>query len=462
MHRLALVTAYEALEMAGFVPNRTPSSDRKRVGTFYGQAGDDWREVNGSQNISTYAVSSGVRSFANGRINYFFKFCGPSQNMDSACSSSLLAINSACSALWAGDADTVIAGGMSLLTNPDNFAGLSYGRFLSKTGQCKVWDKGADGYCRADGMGSVVIKRLEDAEADNDKILAVILSAATNHSADAVSIPHPHAGSQIENYKQLLNRAGVDPLDVNYVELHGTGTQAGDAIESVSVADGFAPLAPRRRADQRLYVGGVKSNIGHGEAAAGIAALLKVLLMYQKNQIPPHIGIKTEINPRIPKDLEKRNMGLSMTNTPWPRSEGKKRLAVVNSFGAHGGNTTLLLEDAPEGAKVGEDTRPTHVVAVSAKSNKSTLSQHEGPISLPRKEPGCSSRRPVIHDVRPPDAPQPPRGRSRLERRAGAKVSQVVHRCQHRSQRRRGRAAGGACLYGPGRLPQWHRQGPVQ
>lgn len=372
MHRLALVTAYEALEMAGYVPNRTSSTRLGRTGTFYGQASDDWRELNASQNIGTYAVPGGERAFANGRINYFFKFGGPSFNIDTACSSGLAAVNAACSALWSGDADTVLAGGLNIITDPDNYAGLGNGHFLSKTGQCKVWDKDADGYCRADGIGSVVIKRLEDAEADNDDILAVVLSANTNHSADALSITQPHAGAQVDNYTRVLQKCGVNPLSVSYVELHGTGTQVGDAVESESVLGVFAPPGRRHR-DNRLHLGAVKCNIGHGEAAAGISSLLKVLLVYQKNQIPRHIGIQpgSEINPIIPKDLERRNVGLAEGYTPWPRPPGRSRLALVNSFGAHGGNTTLLLEDAPERERLATNARSTHIVAVSAKSKAS-------------------------------------------------------------------------------------------
>ncbi|KAG8527863.1 Type I Iterative PKS [Bacidia gigantensis] len=387
MHRLALVTAYEALEMSGYAPNRTPSTNLKRVGTFYGQASDDWRELNGGQNIGTYAVPGGERAFANGRINYFFKFGGPSFNIDTACSSGLAAVNSACSALWSGEADTVLAGGLSVITNPDNYCMLSQGHFLSKTGQCKVWDKGADGYCRADGIGSVVIKRLEDAEADNDNIIATVCSAFTNHSADALSITQPHAGAQRENYTQVMQDAGVNPLDVSYVELHGTGTQVGDAIESESVSDVFAPLVPRRRADQRLHLGAVKSNIGHAEAAAGIASLLKVLLVYQKGEIPPHVGIKSEFNPILPKDLDKRNVGLNLELVPRPRIPGKNRYTIVNSFGAHGGNTTMLLEDAPEKIKSGEDLRPNFPVAISAKSKIALKSNVEAMISYLDQNP---------------------------------------------------------------------------
>ncbi|KAL2834295.1 hypothetical protein BDW59DRAFT_178759 [Aspergillus cavernicola] len=374
MQRLALVTAYEAMEMAGLVPGRTPSSNPKRIGAIYGQASDDWRELNASQNIGTYAVPGGVRAFGPGRISYFFKFPGPSISVDTACSSGLAAVQVACSVLWAGEADTVLAGGLNIITDPDNYAGLGNGHFLSKTGQCKVWDESADGYCRADGIGSVVIKRLEDAEADNDNIIAVVLSAATNHSAEAISITHPHVGAQKDNYRQVVHSAAINPLDVSYIELHGTGTQAGDAVESESVLDVFAPRSPSRRPDQLLQLGAVKSNIGHGEAAAGIASLLKVLLMYQKNMIPAHIGIHTVINPAIPKDLEQRRAQLTQVNTPWPRPAGKKRVAMVNSFGAHGGNTTILLEDGPErNEKIVREGRSTHIITLSAKSKKSLV-----------------------------------------------------------------------------------------
>ena len=374
--------------MAGYAPNRTPSSRLKRVGTYFGQASDDWRELNGSQNISTYAVPGGERAFANGRINYFFKFAGPSFNLDTACSSGLSAVQAACSALWADEADTVIAGGLNIITDPDNYAGLGNAHFLSKTGQCNVWDKDADGYCRADGIGSVVIKRLEDAEADNDNIIAVALSGATNHSAEAISITHPHAGAQKDNYTQVMQNAGINPLDVSYIELHGTGTQAGDSVESESVGDIFAPNAPRRRPDQKLLLGAVKSNIGHGEAAAGIASFIKLLLIFQKRRIPPHIGIKTEINPTIPKDLlGKRGASLVLENTAWSPPKNKRRYGVVNSFGAHGGNTTMLLEEAPVKSRAGQDPRSTYPIIVSAKGKYSLKANMESLLAYIEHDP---------------------------------------------------------------------------
>ncbi|RDW58538.1 type I polyketide synthase [Aspergillus mulundensis] len=378
MQRLALVTAYEALEMAGFVPNRTPSSHVSRVGTYYGQASDDYREVNASQKIGTYGIPGTERGFGNGRVNYFFDFQGPSFNLDTACSSGLAAVQAACSALWAGEADTVVAGGLNIITNPDIYCMLSKGHFLSKTGQCKVWDIDADGYCRADGVGSVVIKRLDDALADNDVILASIIAGATNHSAESISITQPHAAAQMENYRQVMNKAGVNPLDVSFVELHGTGTQVGDAVESESVLDFFAPQGRRLHPDKRLHLGGVKSNIGHGEAAAGIASLVKVLLMYRHNMIPRHIGIKTTMNPVVAQNLANRNAGIASENRPWLRTTAfKKRYSVVNSFGAHGGNTTLLLEDAPvqpidpDKKHSRQPAASSEVVCISAKSKAS-------------------------------------------------------------------------------------------
>ena len=185
--RLAITTAYEALEMAGYVPDRTPSSQKNRVGIFYGMTSDDWREINAAQNVDTYFVPGGNRAFTPGRINYHFKFSGPSFSIDTACSSSFAAIHTACNSLWSGDCDTAIAGGTNVMTNPDNFAGLDRGHFLSTTGNCNTFDDDASGYCRADAVGTVILKRLEDAEADQDPIYGVLLGAYTNHSAEADS-----------------------------------------------------------------------------------------------------------------------------------------------------------------------------------------------------------------------------------------------------------------------------------
>lgn len=206
-------------------------------------------------------VVDSVRAFGPGRINYHFGFSGPSLNIDTACSSSAAAMNVACSALWARDCDTALVGGLSCMTNPDIFSGLSRGQFLSKTGPCATFDNAADGYCRGDGCATVIVKRLEDAVADKDNVLAVILGTATNHSADAISITHPHGPTQSVLSTSILNDAGVDPHDVDYVEMHGTGTQAGDGTEMKSVTDVFANATRKRPADRPLYIGAVKANV---------------------------------------------------------------------------------------------------------------------------------------------------------------------------------------------------------
>nr|POE78421.1 atrochrysone carboxylic acid synthase [Quercus suber] len=363
--RLALVTAYEALERAGYVGNRTASTKLQRIGTYYGQAADDYREVNQGQEVSTYYIPGGCRAFGPGRINYFFKFAGPSYSIDTACSSGLAAIEDSVTDISSPRAITHV--GFPRRALVVHFTDKSAG---------KTWDATADGYCRADAIGSVVIKRLEDAEMDNDNILGVVLAAGTNHSAEAVSITHPHAGHQAYLSRQVLRQACVDPLDVSYIELHGTGTQAGDFEEMTGILDVYAPLVKRRSDEQPLHIGSVKANVGHSESAAGTTALIKVLLMMQKNRIPPHIGIKTEINPKFPKDSHKRNLHIPLRSMPWIQHT-RKRIAAVNNFGAAGGNTMMIIEDAPARSEPIPDPRSTQVVAVSAKTKGSLVANIE-------------------------------------------------------------------------------------
>lgn len=382
--RLALMTAYEAIEQAGIVPDATPSTRRDRVGVFYGVTSNDWMETNSAQSIDTYFIPGGNRAFIPGRINYCFKFSGPSYAVDTACSSSLAGIHLACNALWRGDIDTAIAGGTNVLTNPDFTAGLDRGHFLSRTGNCKTFDDSADGYCRGEGIGTIILKRYEDAVADKDPILATILDAATNHSAESESITRPHAGAQHALFKRMLNQGVVDPYSVSYVEMHGTGTQAGDAGEMTSVLETFAPPVDKAKQvqvrKQPLYLGSAKANIGHGEAASGISALIKVLMMMKKETIVPHCGIKTKINSKFPTDLAERKVNIALKATSWPQNAdpAEPRRAFVNNFSAAGGNTALLIEDAPRKMSASEslpgfvpDTRSPHLVAISAKNGAS-------------------------------------------------------------------------------------------
>ena len=371
--RLALMCAYEAVEMAGIVPDATPSTMKSRVGVFIGSTSNDWCETNSAQDVDTYFIPGGNRAFIPGRINYYFKFSGPSFSIDTACSSSLAATHLACNALWRNDIDCAIVGGTNVLTNPDVTAGLDRGHFLSRTGNCKTFDDGADGYCRGEGVGIVVLKRLDDAQADNDPIHGCILAAVTNHSAEAESITRPHVGAQQALFSDVLAKGGVHPNDISYVEMHGTGTQAGDGREMTSVSQSFAPWPPGdpRSRQNDLHVGSIKANVGHGESVAGVTALIKVLLMMQKNEIPPHCGIKTIINQTFPPDLDERRIRIAKQATPWVRTS-KPRRVLLNNFSAAGGNSCVLVEDGPGRATETQpprpDTRPAHVLTLSAKT----------------------------------------------------------------------------------------------
>ncbi|PLB48450.1 conidial pigment polyketide synthase PksP/Alb1 [Aspergillus steynii IBT 23096] len=407
--RIALMTAYEALEQAGIVADATSSTRKDRVGVFYGVTSNDWMETNSSQNIDTYFIPGGNRAFIPGRLNYFFKFSGPSYSVDTACSSSLASLHVACNSLWRGDIDTAITGGTNVLTNPDFTAGLDRGHFLSRTGNCKTFDDGADGYCRGEGVGTVILKRLEDAVVDKDPIHGVILGTYTNHSAEAESITRPHVGAQRDIFQKILSSCGVDRNSVSYVEMHGTGTQAGDAREMSSVLDTFAPTNTRhqRQPTQALHIGSVKANIGHGEAASGVSALTKVLLMMRNNTLPPHCGIKTKINSRFPPDLESRNVHIAKEPIPWRRAGNEPRRAFVNNFSAAGGNSAVLLEDKPDEVEIeGTDPRTTHLVAVSARSAASMAANlkslmayiqgqrdHDKPLFLPQLSYTTTARR---------------------------------------------------------------------
>ncbi|KAI0455324.1 hypothetical protein F5B21DRAFT_503379 [Xylaria acuta] len=362
--RLLLLTTYEALEMAGYQPNATPSTSNRRIGSYIGQTSDDYREVNASQNVDTFFITGGIRAFGPGRLNYHFGWEGPSYSVDTACSSSAASIQLACSALLARECDTAIGGGANLLTSSDLFAGLSRGGFLSKTGGCKTFDNDADGYVRADAVGVVVLKRLADAITDRDNILAVIKGATTNHSAEAVSITHPHAGTQERLFRSVLDKAGLRPQDIDYVELHGTGTQAGDATESRSVTNVLG-----RGRSSPLYIGTVKPNLGHGEAASGVTSLIKAVMMFKKNIIPPHVGIKGRMNQKLPP-LAELNTHISFDKTSFlarENGDGKRRI-LINNFDAAGGNTSMVIEEGPKLEVQGADPRDHHVVTLSAKT----------------------------------------------------------------------------------------------
>lgn len=283
----------------------------------------------------------------------------------------MVALNHACNSLWNYDCATAIVVGTNILAAPYSYKGLDLGHFLSKTGQCKTFDEHADGYCRGEAVATVLVKRLTDAVVDDDHILGVIRAISTNHSSSSESITRPHGVTQEKLFRRILSQAGLRPEDISYAEMHGTGTQAGDTVELGSVS---TVLAPERRSDQNpLYVGAAKANLGHGEGASGITSLVKCLLMLREKKIPPHIGIKSGVRRRVP-DIDARNVRIASRLQDWDAPsesyQGLRRVLISN-FSAAGGNTSMILEEAPPRQRLAtrKPARPA-VIVVSGKTEQ--------------------------------------------------------------------------------------------
>ncbi|PHH60504.1 hypothetical protein CDD81_1594 [Ophiocordyceps australis] len=384
-HRLLMTTSYEALEMAGYSPDGSLSTARERIASYFGQTTDDWREMVVHQGVDLYFATGNCRAFGPGRLNHHYKWGGPSYSIDTACASSISAITLACSGLLNRDCDMAVAGGGSVLVSPHLFSGLSRGGFLSSEGGCQTYQDDADGYVRGEGVGVVVLKRLEDALAEDDRILGVICGSGRNYSSDASSIMHPSAPAQEELYRKILNEGGVEANSISYIEMHGTGTQAGDLVEMKSVLSTFAQ---NRGRDNPLTVGAVKANIGHGEAAAGVCALIKTLMMLQTRQIAPQPQLPGPRNHEFP-DLEALNVriaGANMKLEPSPLAKGEVRV-FLNSFDASGGNSCLLLQEAPLPRSKNVDERTSHVVTLSARSHKSLVGIKQRYLAYLRQHP---------------------------------------------------------------------------
>ncbi|KUL85909.1 hypothetical protein ZTR_06423 [Talaromyces verruculosus] len=382
VQRMLLMTTYEALEMAGYSPGGG-EHDPPRIATYFGQTTDDWKTINEQQGIDTHFLPGVNRGFAPGRLSHYFRWSGGFYSIDTGCSSSATALCLARDALIAGEIDAAVVGGGTLLTAPEWFAGLSQGGFLSPTGACKTYSDGADGYCRGEGVAVVVLKRLTDAVLAKDNILAVLAGASRNCNAGAGSITYPGEEAQKALYRRVLRQAGVRPHDIGVVEMHGTGTQAGDRVEMRAVQSVFASQTGFRRA-QPLIVGAVKANIGHSEAAAGVVSLIKAILILHRDSIPPQPGLPFTLNPELAPllgtDIQLANGQL------WPRNEATPRYVFVNNFDAAGGNVSMIIHDTPSFAlptpRSQLDIRPHHVVVVSGRTttaleaNKSRLRQY--------------------------------------------------------------------------------------
>jgi len=361
--RLLLEVSWEALEHAGQAPTGLLGSPS---GVFVGIGSFDYLQIQfrdgDPDSIDGYMATGAAHSVASGRLSYLLGLQGPSLSLDTACSSSLVAIHLACQSLRAAECRLALAGGVNLILLPDIAITLSKARMMAPDGRCKAFDAGADGFVRSEGCGMVVLKRLSDAVADADNILALIRGSAVNQDGRSSGLTAPNGPSQEAVIREALRRAGVEARDVGYVEAHGTGTALGDPIEARALGN---VLARREMRERPLRLGSVKTNIGHLEAAAGVAGLIKAVLALQHEEIPPHLHLK-EKSPHIP--WEDFALSVPTERTPWPAGEGR-RIAGVSSFGFSGTNAHILLEAAPIASAVAaERERPLHVFTLSARN----------------------------------------------------------------------------------------------
>ena len=342
--RLLLEVAWEALEDAGQVTQRLAGS---ATGVFVGISSFDYGAVQlgegPQQSDDPYAGTGSALSIAANRISYVFDFRGPSMAVDTACSSSLTAAHVACQNLRAGECDLALAGGVNLILSFVVSAAFGRSGFLAPDGRCKAFDSRANGYVRGEGCGVVVLKRLKDALAARDPIRAVIRGSAVNQDGRSNGLTAPNRFSQISVIQAAYRASGVDPGLVQYVEAHGTGTALGDPIEAAALGTVFS--VPSRR--EPCAIGSVKTNIGHLEAAAGIAGLIKTVLSIEQAEIPPSLHYQNP-NPQI--HFDELRLRVSQKLEPWPDGgvENHRRLAGVSAFGFGGTNVHMVLENAPE------------------------------------------------------------------------------------------------------------------
>ncbi|AGC46258.1 polyketide synthase [Myxococcus stipitatus DSM 14675] len=365
--RLMLEVTWEALANAGQA--RIANS---LTGVFVGVMLNDYSLLQAREadpaSMDAYLAFGSDPSFMAGRLSYILGAQGPSMAVNTACSSSLVTVQLACQSLRARESNMAIAGGVSVMLAPDGHIVSSRLRSQSPTGRCKTFDASADGYVRGEGCGVVVLKRLSDAWADGDPVLALIRGGAVNHDGPSGGLTVPSGPAQEDVIRRALASAGVEPAQVSYIEAHGTGTPLGDPIEVRALQKIFAP---GRERTHPLCLGSIKTNLGHLEAAAGIAGLMKVVLMLQHREIPPHLHLR-ERTRAIPWD--ELPLAIPTEVRPWEVAS-RSRLAGISSFGLSGINAHLVVEEAP-GREVRASPspeapeRPAHLLPLSARDEK--------------------------------------------------------------------------------------------
>ena len=365
--RLLLEVSWEAIERANIVPDQLFNS---LTGVFIGIASSDYlNQLATCEMPQAYWGTGNVASAATGRLSYILGLTGPNLAVETACSSSLVSVHLACQSLRQRECHMALAGGVNLLLSPELSIVFSKAKMLSPDGRCKTFDASANGYVRGEGCGIIVLKRLSDAVANQDNILAVIRGTAVNQDGPSGGLTVPNGPSQVAVIRQALENGGVDPASVSYIEAHGTGTSLGDPIEVGAIGTVFGKTHSQKKP---LILGTVKTNIGHLEVAAGIAGLMKVVLQLQHQKIAPSLHFNKP-NPYI--NWSQIPVQVSTQLTPW-QPKGKSRLAGVSSFGFSGTNAHAIVEEAPPQVKTDnlkvkseEDIeRSVHLLTLSAKT----------------------------------------------------------------------------------------------
>lgn len=337
MQRLLLETTFEALQNSGV---RLEDARGSRTSVHTGCFANDYLQqlLKDAERLPAYAAVGASQSMLANRLSWFFDLRGPSVNLDSACSSSAMAIDLACQLLRSGQTDMGLAAGCNLLLDPDYTTILSNMQMLSPDGKCHTFDHRANGYSRGEGVGVVVLKRLSDAIRDNDTIRAVIRASGSNQDGRTPGITQPSGKAQAQLIREIYTRAGLSMRHTRYFEAHGTGTAIGDPIELGAITDCFRG---DRNSSSPLYVGAVKSNIGHLEGASGIAGIIKAVLVVESGVIPPNTNFE-QINPKLA--AYDTCISLPSQCVAWPQCEIRR--ASINSFGYGGANCHIVIDDA--------------------------------------------------------------------------------------------------------------------
>jgi len=358
-HRLLLEVAWEALEDAGMPVRRAAGA---RAGVYVGIMFNDYGRLHGRdlRRIDGYTTPNNTFAYAANRVSFTFDLRGPSLAIDTNCSGSLLAVHQACRSIWSGESEWALAGGVSLILTPDVDVSMSKASALSPTGRCRTWDAKADGFVRGEGAGLVVIKPLARALADGDRIYCVIAGTATNHSGRGNWIMEPSVSAQEDAIRVACQIARVNGNDIDYVEIHGTGTPKGDPIEALALG---AVTSADRSPSEPCRVGSIKTNLGHLDAAAGVAGLIKTALCLYHRELVPSLHFE-QCNPDIP--TERLKLRVQTEHEPWPR-RGHVRTAGVTAIGFGGTNVHAIVKGY-DGAPQRELEQRHYLLPLSARS----------------------------------------------------------------------------------------------